>query len=81
MEVARNTKTVVEEVSNSNGYRDWISKHKYENRANRNYRNVIIRGSISFVYIRILKGECKMSNVTIISAEDTAKMIKEKFDL
>ena len=42
-----------------------MSEQKYENRVNRNYRNVIFRGSISFVYIRILKGEYKMSNVTI----------------
>ena len=45
---------------------------------NRNYRNVIIRGSISFVYIRILKGECKMSNVTI---QKRGKYYQYKFEI
>ena len=45
---------------------------------NRNYRNVIICGSISFVYIRILKGECKMSNVTI---QKRGKYYQYKFEI
>ena len=45
---------------------------------NRNYRNVIIRGSISFVYIRILEGECKMSNVTI---QKRGKYYQYKFEV
>ena len=59
VEVGRNTRIVVEEISNIKGYR-------VTNKINSNYRNVIIRGSISLVYIRILKGECKMSNVELL---------------
>ena len=32
--VVRNIKIAVEEISNSKGYRDWTSKHKYENIVN-----------------------------------------------
>ena len=48
------------------------------NKVNKKFRNVIIRGSISFVYIRILKGECKMSNVTI---QKRGKYYQYKFEL
>ncbi len=29
--VVKSTRIVAEEISNSNTYRDWISRHKYEN--------------------------------------------------
>lgn len=53
-------------------------RKRVANKVNRNYRNVIIRGSISFVYIRILKGECKMSNVTI---QKRGKYYQYKFEV
>lgn len=52
-EVGRNTKTVVGKISNIKGYRA-------ANKVNRNYRNVISCGSISFAYSRILKVECNV---------------------
>ena len=55
-----------------------IKSYKVVNKVNRNYRNVIIRGRISFVYIRILKGECKMSNVTI---QKRGKYYQYKFEV
>ncbi len=53
VEVERSIRTVVEEISNIKGYRA-------ANKVNRNYRNVISCGSISFAYSRILKVECNV---------------------
>lgn len=64
MEAVRSIRTVVVEISNIKGYRDWISEQKYENRVNC-LQNVFIDLSNMLqqeIYLRVY-----LKNINVLS--------------